>query len=237
MRTKEENFITMVHAVNLVVKHNQSKWVNVKRFALAAQELNDLVSITSTTNAKADSNNKGATKDKHAAGTDALDEGIKLAKRASIYALDKKNMDLHDRLRFSRWDLLEGHDAEKIAKLREVYDLLEPIIGDLADYAIVKADLQHYDKLLDGYDELLTKPRELTAERKTLNQSVLPEFLSKMRKVLYDLDSFIHMFNNTPFEDDYLNARKVIDLGTRKRKPKPGDGETGEVTIPPPPEA
>jgi hypothetical protein len=234
MKTKQENFLTMAHAVNKVVQKNQTKWAAVKRFAQAATELNDLVNITSTANAKADSKNTGTTKDKHSAGFEAIDEGVKIGKRASVYALDKNNMDLHDRLRFSRSSLLSRHDTEGLAKLKEVYELLNPIVAELGDFGILPADMQHYKKLIDNYDNLLTKPRELIAARKTLNGTVLPEFVNKMRKVLYHLDSMINLFETTPFYKDYINARKVIELGTRSEKPKddPKD-DTGEVDIPP----
>jgi hypothetical protein len=234
MKSKQENFLTMAHAVNSVIEKNQPKWAAVKRFALAATELNDLVNITSTANAKADSKNTGATKDKHSAGFDAIDEGVKIARRASIYAMDQKNMDMHDRLRFSRSSLLSRHDTEAYAKLKEVYDLLSPIVADLGDYGILLADIQHYKKLIDKYNSLLTKPRELIVARKTLNRTVLPEFVNKIREVLYQIDSLINLFVLTPFYRDYINARKVIELGTRSEKPKddPKDG-TGEVIIPP----
>jgi hypothetical protein len=39
-----------------------------------------------------------------------------------------------------------------------------------------------------------------------------------MRTTLDDLDDLINLFDNTPFENDYWNARKIIDLGRRGRK-------------------
>jgi hypothetical protein len=80
---------------------------------------------------------------------------------------------------------------------KEVYNLLNPIVTALEDYAILNADMVHYKGLIDAYDNLLTKPRQLIAECKTMNKTILPEFVSKMRTLLYKIDSMINLFENT----------------------------------------
>lgn len=232
MLSKQENFLTMAHAVNEVLKKYSTKWANVPRFVQGATELNDLVDLTTIGNAKADSDNTGATVDKFTAGRIAMKQGISLGKRASIYALDKGNMDLHRRLRFNRSELEHGHDTEALAKMREVYDLLNGIVAELAPYAVLPADVQHYKKLVDEYDHMLTKPRQLITARKTLNTQVLPANLKNIQETLEVLDAFMHLFEKTPFYGDYFNARKIVELGSRPRgdqeeeKPKPEDNHT-----------
>lgn len=232
MTTPQENFLTMAHTVNEVLKGERNHWTRIRRFARGAEELNDLIIIASETNAKADSKNTGTTKDKHSAGFEAIAVGVKIAKCASVYALDRKDMDLHDRLRFSRSSLLNRHDTEGYNKLKEVYELLNPIIAELEDYGVLPVDMQYYKNVLDAYNALLTKPREKVAERKTLNTTVLPEFINKMRAVLYTLDSMISLFEGTPLYSNYLNARKIVPLGSRSEKPdeqkENNGGETGK---------
>lgn len=225
MTTKQENFLRMVHTVNSILEHHKSQWVNVKRFALSATLLNDLENIMNDAAATTSTNVKGATKDKHSKADEAIELGVKLAKRASVYARDKKNMELHDNFRFTRQSLLAIHDAEALDKLRDVHKKINPIAGELADYGVVMADVQRFEKLIDEYDALLTRPRELVTVRTTMNTSKLPELLSQMRTTLDDLDDLINLFDLTPFEDDYWNARKVIDLGRRGRKDDDGNGE------------
>jgi hypothetical protein len=222
MTTRQENFVRMVNTVNEILKDNHIKWTGVKRFARSAEELNQLLELNTITGAKANSTLTGATKDKHSLASKAMKAGVKIAKRASIYALDESNMELHDKLRISRSMLLNKHEAEALKTLKDVIEQLTPIVGELADYAIVPADLTDLKKLVDDYAKSITKPRELTTVRTTINETLLPELINKMRAVLYQLDSFIGLFDHTPFEAEYLNARKVINLGSRHETPDNG---------------
>jgi hypothetical protein len=226
MTTRQENFLRMVHTVNSILELHKSKWINVKRFALSATLLNDLENMMNTAAASTSTNVKGATKDKHTKADEAIELGAKLAKRASVYARDKKNMEMHENFRFSRKSLLAIHDAEALDKLRDVHKKITPIAGELADYGVLMADVQLLGKLIEEYDALLTRPRVLVTVRTTMNTSKLPELLGKMRTTLDDLDDLINLFDLTPFEDDYWNARKIIDLGRRGRKDDEGENPT-----------
>jgi hypothetical protein len=225
MRTKEENFLSMAKATNATLKRNKAKWENVKRFALSAQVLKDLISLTNEMSANAEIETTGATTDKHQAALDAVKWGVKMAKRASIYALDQKDMQLHDQLRTSRSSMLSRHDAETIAKLRDLHKRISPIVGKLEDYAVLPVDMQRLKQLTDAFENMESDPRDLIVERKTINGSI-PKLKRKIQETLYQLDSLINIFDETPFEAEYLNARKIIDLGGRSdddkdEKPEP----------------
>ena len=69
--------------------------------------------------------------------------------------------------------------------------------------------------LIDAYDKLLSRPRELTVNRKVHNED-LPELIQESRKLLYKLDSLINLFDGTEFEAAYLNARRIVNSGSRK---------------------
>lgn|GEM_PF-3093451 len=77
------------------------------------------------------------------------------------------------------------------------------------------AELSDFKTQIDGYDALINRPRDLTVERKGLNDNI-PGLMRELRKSIYKLDSLITLFDDTQFETDYKNARKVIDLGSRK---------------------
>jgi hypothetical protein len=230
MTTKQENFIRMVRAVNKVLQDNQPKWASVKRFVQSANELNNLLSLVGIVGAKANSPITGATKDKYAIEETAIEEGVNIAKFASIYALDKKNLELHDKLRLSRSMLLRLHEDECFKRLTDVFMQLEPVKGELADYGILPADIAHFKTSVDAYEHCLAKPRQLTVERKTMNVTLLPELISKMRMVLYELDSMIGRFNITSLPTAYKNARLVLDLGSR-REDEDGDDEKPEPPV------
>ncbi len=223
MTTKQENFIRMVRAVNKVLTENQQRWLSLKRFEQSATELKDLISLIDTVGTKANSPIKGATIDKHTIEEDAIDEGLKIASCASVYADDKRNMELHDKLQISRSTLLRMHEDECLKRLKDVHRQLEPIVGELEDYGILKADLSYFETLIVAYENALAKPRQLTAERKTMNEDLQPDLIRKMRKSLEAMDRMINRFDGTPFPMDYKNARVVIELGSRSEADKPDD--------------
>jgi hypothetical protein len=219
MRTREQNFLTMAHTVNEVVKRHQPKWITAERFAQSAEVLNDLVGFITDINAAADSDITGAAKDKAAIFTKAGEEGLKLAKRTKVYASDKKDHELKQRLTISRSDLFKQHGAELLATLKDWIVRLNPIIGELAPYGVLPADLSYFKTLVNDLDKLLTRPRELIVARKTTNQSELPNLLTQTEAVLESMDNLINLFEATPFESEFLNARKVVELGGRRDKP------------------
>lgn len=56
---------------------------------------------------------------------------VNLAKRASIYAMEVGNMELHDQLRVTKSTLLRRPDTLTLAKLWEIHSRLEGVIADL----------------------------------------------------------------------------------------------------------
>ncbi len=229
MLTVEENFLSMTRAVHAVLKRHESKWKGAKRFAESAQVLENLIGQEAVTSTDAGIITTGATEDKHGAGNAAFELGADIAKRASIYAIHQKNMELHDQLRVSRSSFAARHHAAAVAKLRDIIKRLMPILLELADYGISPTEITQLTELTNRYEKLASKPRDLVVTRKTINQSI-PKLIAKLRKVLYELDSLISMFKTIvpQFVEEYKNARKIINLGSRsddsKTPPEPPKG-------------
>ncbi|MFA6058262.1 MAG: hypothetical protein WC756_08680 [Taibaiella sp.] len=222
MLTSEENFLRMARTVNVVLNDNVSSWGHVGRFAQGAKDLDQLLSQSAIVSSEAKIVTTGATEDKHEAANKAIELGVKLAKRASIYALDKKNVTLHDQLRISRSSLTNRHDEEAIAKLRDVYKQMAKKVTELGPYMVTQEDLAQLNTLTLEFEAIANKPRVLVTTRKAHNDSV-PKLIAEIRTILYDLDSLINIFENTTFASQYANARKIIDLGGRHDDP---GGET-----------
>ena len=62
--------------------------------------------------------------------------------------------------------------------------------------------------LIDAYDKLLSRPRQLTVNRKVHSED-LPDLIQASRKLLNKLDG-------TEFEAAYHNARRIVNSGSRK---------------------
>ena len=69
--------------------------------------------------------------------------------------------------------------------------------------------------LIDAYDKLLSRPRQLTVNRKVHSED-MPELIQASRKLLNKLDSLVNLFDGTEFEAAYHNARRIVNSGSRK---------------------
>ena len=75
-----------------------------------------------------------------------------LGKRASVYALDHDNQELHDHLRTSKGALSNMPDTVSLAKAKDMYTRMEAIKSDLADYGITEEVLDECKRFIDAYD-------------------------------------------------------------------------------------
>lgn len=229
MTTKDENYVSMCRSVNEVFSRYQSVWETNPRFTKEVTGFREL--LTNILNTKADSNivTTGATTDKSEAGMALYNHAVNLGKRASVYALDTDNMELHDRLRTSRGALSNMHDTFALAKSKDIYNQLSVIKDALPDYGVAEAELTDLKARIDAFDALISRPRDLIVERKGHNQTI-PEQMQALRKNIYKLDSLINIFDGSPFEMDYRNARKVVNLGSRKSQDSNDAGASNAVT-------
>ncbi|MDO5664046.1 MAG: hypothetical protein Q4G63_02160 [Bacteroidia bacterium] len=218
MTQREENFVSMCRAVNDVFKRYESEWKSNKRFEKEVSVFGGL--FEQLAQVKSDSNivTTGATVDKADAALRLFTLAADLGKRVSVYAIDKDNQELHDRLRISRGALSNMRDTPALAKVNDMYNQLLPLIGELGDYGVSQENLDELKALKDEYDALISRPRSLIVERKGHNETI-PELIAELRQSLYKLDSLINLFSGTAFGTDYKNARVIVDLvGRRKKK-------------------
>ena len=217
MTTKDKNYVTMCRTVNDVFTKYAGEWASAKRFASEVTHFRGILNEVGTTKADSQIVTSGATADKADAALNLFDKAVNLGKRASVYALDNNNQELHDHLRTSRGALLQIHDTFALAKCKDIYNRLIAVKTGLTDYGIAETDLTELKQLIDAYDALVNRPRGLIVERKGHNESI-PEQIKALRESIYKLDSLINLFAGTVFETDYKNARIIVDTGRRKRK-------------------
>src|SRR5690606_36705299 len=99
----------------------------------------------------------GATKDKDGLKKQAVMLGVNLAKRASVYALDIGNNELHDQLRVSKSTLERRPDTLALSKLIDIHTRLSGIVGVLADYGVSAGELTALKDAIDAYDAVLER--------------------------------------------------------------------------------
>lgn len=215
MTTRDKNYLTMCRTVNTVFTKYETVWQTNNRFTREVETFGGLLSQLQDVKVDAEVVTTGATVDKADAAVELYAKAVDLGKRASVYALDTNNQELHNQLRTSKGSLSNMHDTFSLAKARDIYKRIDAIKEELADYGILAEDVAELKALIDAYDALISRPRELIVERKGHNESI-PELLKKLRESVYKLDSLINLFSGTAFETDYKNARTVVDTGRRK---------------------
>jgi len=225
MITKDENFVRMAQSVDRVVEKNQVVWSHVNSFSNNVTSLQELLKALSDNKQTTQQKSTGATLDKLRAEDIAINSGVNLAQRASVYALDNNNMQLYNQLNVHKTELKAMHDNNCIAQLKNIAALLSPIIGDLNNYGVTATELQQMKSDTNAYETILNLPRQVIVERKSNNQ-VSKEIIAQIRFVLMKMDKQINIFADSQFEKEYENARIIIDLGGRFEE---DDDDSNEV--------
>ena len=216
MKQSDENFVSMCKAVRDVLTKHTAIWEPRVAFKNQVTVFGGLMDDMDLAMESAEIVSTGATDNKTNAEMSAVLLAVNLAKRASIYAMEVGNMELHDQLRVTKSTLLRRPDTLTLAKLRDIHSRLEGVIADLSDYGVLPDDLVALKGMIDAFDGLIARPRILIVERKTANQDVIPGLLSGLREVLYKMDSLINLFEGTALKQEYKDARIIVDLGRRK---------------------
>lgn len=217
MQTKDENYLRMVLAVRTVCTKYESVWNVNKRFGTEVARINELWNELQLRAAESKIVTTGATKDKAEAAQRLYTLAVNLGKRASVYALDNDNQELHSLLRTSRGALYNMHFGGALNKIEDLAKRINDLKENLVDYGITAEDLAELDKQIAEFSSLVGRPRDIVVQRKGHNDTI-PELLKDLRKSLYKTDSLINLFAESDFETDYRNARVVVDLGRQSKK-------------------
>lgn len=215
MRQSDNNFIAMCKAVQQILTKHNPTWNSQVAFNKLAATYNGLMDSLSEATEGAELESTGATTDKANAELNAVTMAVNLAKRASVYALESNNMELHNQLRVSKSTLLRRPDELTLAKLRNIIATLTTVVADLSDYGVSPADIDNLVMATDDFDKLIVRPRMVIVERKGFNQEAIPALLAQLRTVLYKLDSLMNIFTDREFNREYKDARIIVDLGRR----------------------
>lgn len=209
----------MITAVVNVLNKYETVWAGFTRFVTSVTNLKSLKQDVDKRAADSQIVTTGSTIDKGNAANEAFDEASKLSKRASIYAIDQNNMELHDTIRVSRGSLSQMSAKSALSKLTAIYNQLAALGDALVPYGITAEDIAGLKQLIDAYDGLGEQPRSLIVER-SMHLQTLPQLIGGLRKVLYELDSLITLFADSDFEAEYRNARKIVDPRSPSAKPE-----------------
>ena len=231
MKQYEENFLTMANATFETLIKDDSEWKQVPRIAAAVTKLGTDIEKANGVAKESIVITSGATQNKADLIDQAVSAAVRLCKPACVYALDWGDMALHDTLNVSRASLLQLRDMTLLQRLNRLVEVVDPLVDDLADYGVKPELLGLLKERIIRLSEVITQPRELTAERKSKKQ-LFSELISELRKTLYQLDNLMKIFDPSELYTEYRNARIVVSLGKRRKKPAAPDTPPSEPETP-----
>ena len=171
----------------------------------------------------------GVAKDKTALKDSMIDLTLRIAGAVFAYASDTNNLILKGKVDFSRSELRQERDSFCIQHCQGVGDEANTVIGPLASYGILPADITTLRTLVANFTSALSAPRTAIAERKGATDEIGKQVRKTDAILKEKLDKLIEKFkvSNVDFYKLYFDARRIVDIGIR-HKPT-------SVPLPPPP--
>jgi polysaccharide pyruvyl transferase WcaK-like protein len=147
--------------------------------------------------------------------TKAIFDARKLKAFASVKGLLK----LKERVSYSYNQLMRSRDTFVINQLQVIIDALTKYISQLADYDLTQEDIDELINLTASYRAIVESPRQSITNRMRATKEIKRLFAELRIVVAERMDNLIDQFKESSptFWQQYKSARKIIDLGHRRR--------------------
>ena len=140
---------------------------------------------------------------------------------ASVYASQRDKSALKQEMAIYATSLERMRDNLLPVTANMVYERTMEIIDELADYGVSSDMATNFRSVIDSFKVNAGAPRHTTGNKKTATTNI-KENLAICLGQLNDLDKLVENFRKDMpvFVSNYVNARKIVDLGHRKSAPK-----------------
>jgi hypothetical protein len=212
----------------LTKKPYQLLWQPIPGFVKLQGNLATEIAFITTNAPKVVRRKTGTADDKEAARLAMCKAALILAGAVAAYAHEVGNHELLVRVTTTLTALMSRRGQDSYDKCEDILSAATANLTVLADNAVVQADLDNLQSLLDDFDELLPQPRVAIGSLKSTGQA-LDASLDRIDGILNNgLDNLMLKFEDTnpDFYNDYTNARIIID--------RPGGHGNGDDPTPPP---
>ena len=232
MNTKQLNKLTMTLAVEGICDANSPIWQPLQAFADAYADLKTRVTNIQALGQSQAQDNTGITQDKQNSRQAMCDLALPIASAVHAFAVKNKNNQLATQVDFSMSDLMGGRDVQSAQHCQNVHDLANTNLASLGTHGVTAAKLTALQTAITGYNQFISKPRDLRAQGKTVTGTLQDEF-DAADQALVLLDDLIYQFSpaHAKFVADYTNARIIVDTAashtTKPATPKPAPAPPG----------
>ena len=215
MTDNQENKLSMGLVVQNVVNSNNPIWSGLPAFVSAFNDFEGIIVEILSNRVVQEADTKGVTLDKQQAEDILIAKTLTVSAGTYAYAVDNSNETLREKINYSPSNLRQARDTILRDMCQLIHNEVNAVIGDLADYGILPADLTDLQNKINLYYIAISEPREAITDRKTAKQELVI-LLGRFDDVLKErMDKLMIMFRdcNRLFYRQYLNARIIIDLG------------------------
>ena len=220
MDKRIENKLIMLKAVLSLLQQNQSIWQNSSPLVAVYNELLQLVEQIKQAKQLTSQSNSGLVVAKQNLQDSLIEQAFELASMLYAYASRNNEAILQAKVDFSISQLRNLRDDELATACTNVLTLGETKREALGEYGVTNEQLNSIDDLINQYVQQLPNRRITVSERKTANEKIKTLLTQALQVASEQLDRMMVKFKNTQpdFYTSYLNARKVIEYGTRYEK-------------------
>ena len=218
----------MFKAVLKFLKATQQVWKQVTDMATDVAELETLVDEIDTVNRYVSGKTKGKTDQKEVEQEKMISMAHGLASTIAAMASRTGNGELLAEVDYPVSYLTKQRDEAQVTSTMLVVTLAREHLAELNSSNITEADVTALEEQITRFKECLPNKRVSVSEKKAANQKMAKLFKKTSTLLTKRLDKMTVRFETTnpDFYNAYLNARIIVDYGTRYEKEK--GGEPGE---------
>ena len=220
MEKVQENKMSMYLAVHKVVNSYVEAWKDLLAFQNLINEYDGVLNNIKAFRLVQEKKITGLTKNKRDARSNAVKKCLAVAGAFYSYAVFIGDNDLADRVSYSMYDFNRCRDTIVRDRLELVHNTVQEYIEDMPDYGVTQEDLDELEALTEKYAETCEDPRHAITDRSRATKQLKDLFKNADSILKMRLDKMIVQFkeNRPDFWQHFKNARKIVNLGHRKRK-------------------
>lgn len=132
------------------------------------------------------------------------------------YAVTIGNATLEEQMAYSQTSLSKMPDQELIVTAQGLVPLVTAIGAPLTDFGITPAIITAWEEAITDFNDALATPRQAIVHRSTLTEQLANLFkeTTDILNNVSDAVAVVFRESNPHYYRDYINARKILDLGS-----------------------
>lgn len=227
MNTQQTNKLNMYKAVATVLEENRSKWVSLPIVEEIFKEFNALLDELRTLGAQQVKKTTGVTQSKAGKKDAMAKKAADLAASAYAYAIRQQKPELQSKFDYASSEIRSVDDNNAIHIAQSIVEEAEPLLAELAAFGVSAEEISELKMLIEDFADSIGEKSSVKSGRVSTTKSLNTLFKEVDTLLKKQLDKLLSRLaeSQPEFYQTYKNARVILDLGTRSKKPKEGEVE------------